>query len=281
MDIRVHRYTLVPRRRLSGVAAPGPRHGALIRAGGGYADIHPWPELGDAPLDEQLAMLARGETTPLTRASLHLLSIDAAARSRGVALFDGLAIPLSHWPGADPPPSFDTVKIKDVSRIPPAVRLRIDFNARLTPAEVLEIAATLPRQRVDFVEDPCPYDPRVWSELRSTTGLRFALDQKVAPRGGYDVAIWKPALQIEPPSADSIVVTSYLDHPVGQFGAAWVAAANAARIDSRCGLMTHVLYEPDAFIEAIRVDGARLLPPRGTGIGFDDLLDSLPWKRLA
>jgi O-succinylbenzoate synthase len=49
----------------------------------------------------------------------------------------------------------------------------------------------------------------------------------------------------------------------------------------RCGLFTHVLYEPNEFIEAIRCDGARLLPPSGTGIGFDGLLERLPWKRLS
>lgn len=281
MEIWFHRYTLVPRRRLSGVAVAGPRHGALIRVGDGFADVHPWPELGDAPLDEQIALLARGETTPLTRASLHLASVDGEARARGVSLFERLTIPLSHWPGADPPPEFDTVKIKDVSQIPPEVRLRIDFNATLSAAAFIEIAATLPRERVDFVEDPCPYDPEVWRSLREKTGLRLAFDQRGEPRGGYDVAIWKPALQTAAPRAESIVVTSYMDHPVGQFGAAWVAAANASRVDPRCGLMTHVLYEPDAFIERIRTDGARLLPPEGTGIGFDDLLASLPWKRLA
>jgi O-succinylbenzoate synthase len=69
-----------------------------------------------------------------------------------------------------------------------------------------------------------------------------------------------------------------MDHPVGQFGAAYVAASHESA--ARCGLMTHVLYEPDAFIDRIERDGARLLPPRGTGIGFDDLLEGLPWKTL-
>jgi o-succinylbenzoate synthase len=73
------RYELIPKRRLSTVAIDGPRHGALIRVDGGFADIHPWPELGDLPLDQQLALLARDETTPLTQASLEFASIDAAA----------------------------------------------------------------------------------------------------------------------------------------------------------------------------------------------------------
>jgi O-succinylbenzoate synthase len=281
MEIWFHRYTLVPKRRLSSVAREGAREGALIRAGNGFADVHPWPELGDASLDEQLMLLALGVTTPITRASLHLASIDGDARARGVSLFEGLTIPLSHWPGADPPPEFDTVKIKDATRIPPDVRLRIDFNATLTADEFLRVAKTLPHDRVDFVEDPCPYDPAVWSELRATSGLRLALDQTAQPAGGFDVAIWKPALQTDAPRADSVVVTSYMDHPIGQFGAAFIAATNARWIDARCGLMTHVLYETNAFIERIRANGARLLAPEGTGVGFDDLLEHLDWKRLA
>ena len=75
-----------------------------------------------------------------------------------------------------------------------------------------------------------------------------------------------------------IVITSYMDHPMGQFGAAYFAALHPA---PRCGLFTHVLYEKNEFSERIVSDGARLLAPEGTGIGFDDLLEHLPWKRLA
>ncbi|MEA2329564.1 MAG: hypothetical protein QOE68_4523, partial [Thermoanaerobaculia bacterium] len=133
------RYELTPKRRLSSVAADGPRRGALIRVNGGYADVHPWPELGDLPLDEQLALLARRETTPLTQCSLEFASIDAAARRDGRSLFDGLTIPPSHWPGPDPPPDFGTVKLKSIDVIPDRVRLRIDFNATLTPSQFVNI----------------------------------------------------------------------------------------------------------------------------------------------
>jgi len=276
MSIWVHRYTLVPRRRLGGVAHEGAREGALIRVGDGFADVHPWPELGDAPLEEQLALLVRGETTTLTRASLQLARIDGEARSKGVSLFEGLTIPESHWPGNDPPEGFDTIKIKGVVPVPEHVRVRIDFNGMLSAEEFVRVAETLPRERIDFVEDPCPYDPAVWRELRVRTGLRLAIDRF---EGEADVVVHKPALRTEWPDHEDVVVTSYMDHPVGQFGAAYVAATH--RVNARCGLMTHVLYEPDAFIERVARDGARLLPPRGTGIGFDDLLDNVRWERLA
>jgi O-succinylbenzoate synthase len=271
-------YGLQPRRALSALAAPGPRRGALIRIGGGFADIHPWPELGDAPLEAQIAALARGQTTPLTRRSLEMAAIDAQARDRGVSLFDGVSIPESHWPGDDPPPEFDTVKLKGIDRIPPNVRLRIDFNCTLRPEEFLMIAEGLPRDRVDFVEDPCPYDPDVWTALREQTGLRLALDRTIAEEG-VDVLVIKPALQDVPRTGKEIVVTSYMDHPVGQLHAALVAARGAT--SARCGLVTHVLFEPNDFSERLRLEGARLVPPGGTGIGFDDLLERLPWKKLA
>jgi O-succinylbenzoate synthase len=274
------KYELNPKRRLSAIAAEGPRCGALIRVDGGYADIHPWPELGDATLDEQLALLARGETTPLTRASLRFAAIDAAARRDDRSLFDGLTIPPSHWPGPDPPAGFDTVKLKSIDRIPEHVRLRIDFNATLTPEEFVRIAATLPRQRIDFIEDPCPYDAVTWTDLRSRTGLRLALDRAgvAGQRNGADVLVIKPAIEEIPPTDSELVVTSYMDHPIGQLCAAFAAAT--AGITATCGLVTHVLYEPDPFIDRMQIDGARLIAPGGTGWGFDDLLEGLPWRTL-
>jgi O-succinylbenzoate synthase len=276
------RYELTPKRRLNAIAADGVRRGALIRVNGGVADVHPWPELGDLPLDDQLALLARGEMTPLTQSSLEFASLDAAARRDGRSLFDGLTIPPSHWPGPDPPASFDTVKLKNIDVIPDRVRLRIDFNATLTAAEFVGIAATLPRERIDFIEDPCPYDAAVWRELREQTGLRLALDRGAGSSqrepDSYDVLIVKPALEEIPCSNDEIVVTSYMDHPIGQLCAAYAAAT--ANIKSTCGLITHVLFENDPFIERMRIEGTRLVPPGGTGWGFDDLLENLPWQKL-
>jgi O-succinylbenzoate synthase len=272
-------YALKPRRSLSALAGARPRHGALIRTEGGFADVHPWPELGDATIDEQLARLARNETTPLTAASLRLAQLDAGARERGVSLFAGVTIPESHWPGDDPPHSFDTAKVKSASHLPDRVRLRIDFNAMLTPAEFEAIAKRLPRDRIDFVEDPCPYDAKTWHALRDHTGLRLALDRTVAEEA-VDVLVVKPAIQEVPKTSQEkeIVVTSYMDHPVGQLGAAFIAAKHAT--SPRCGLVTHVLYDGNEFSEQLAIEGMRLVPPAGSGIGFDDALERLPWRRL-
>ena len=264
-------YALKPRRALSALAGARTRHGALIRTESGFADVHPWPELGDATIDEQLALLARGETTALTRRSLWFAS------EWKPRMFEALTIPRSHWPGSDPPDEFDTAKVKSASRLPDRVRLRIDFNATLTGAEFEAIAKTLPRDRIDFIEDPCPYDAKTWRALRDRTGLRLALDRSFA-EDGVDVVVVKPAIQEVPKTPKEIVVTSYMDHPVGQLGAAYIAAKLAT--SPRCGLVTHVLYDRNEFSERLELDGMRLVPPSGSGIGFDDLLERLPWRRL-
>lgn len=283
MDIFVYRYRLTPRRALSALARPGAREGALLRIGDGFADLHPWPELGDLSLAEQLASLASDRPTLQAQASLSMAQSDAQARREGRSLFDGLEIPESHWPGSYPPPEFDTVKVKGAQAYPEGRRLRVDFNATLAPEEFVRIARELPADRIDFVEDPCPWDPVVWRRLRQDTGLRLALDLAAGPQppvsDAWDVLVYKPATGAALPESErELVVTSYMDHPVGQLFAAWFAARRP--VSRRCGLMTHVLYEPDAFIERMRRDGARLLPAGGTGIGFDDLLDALPWQKL-
>jgi len=279
-DMWISRYTLKPKRALSAIAREGVREGALIRVGDGFADVHPWPELGDEPLDGQLKRLARGETTRLTQQSLRFAEADGAARTRGESLFKDLEIPASHWPGADPPAGFDTVKIKNSADIPPHVRVRIDFNATLRPEEFYAIATGLPRDRIDFVEDPCPYDAATWTRLRERTHIRLALDRGTQT-DGVDVLVVKPAVQSFPDTQLEVVVTSYMDHAMGQMAAAWVAATNAARVSARCGLFTHVLFDRDPFFEQIRANGSRLLAGQGTGFGFDELLEKQPWKKLA
>ena len=83
----------------------------------------------------------------------------------------------------------------------------------------------------------------------------------------------KPAVEDVPQVDLPIIITSYMDHPIGQLHAAYVAATHTPNVT--CGLVTHVLFEPDAFIERMRIDDARLVPP-----DFTDLLEALPWKRL-
>jgi O-succinylbenzoate synthase len=290
----IHHYTLKPRGPLNARAGAAPRPGALLRVDGGFADIHPWPELGDEPLEKQLLRLALGETTPLTARSLAMARLDGEARAAGRSLFDGLEMAPSHWPHAagEVPEGFDTVKVKlgPGARVPDgfdAFKLRLDFNATLTPPQFETFVNTLTRwNAIEFVEDPCPYDATTWSRLREQTVLPLALDRGVAT-GGVDVLVVKPAVQELAPALATgldVVVTSYMDHPVGQLHAAYAAATVAAehpRQVRQAGLLTHLLFQRDAFLEQVALDGNRLAKPSGSGIGFDDLLARLPWKQLS
>ncbi len=289
MPLTCHPYTLTspaPQGRARGPV----RHGALLRvetAGGafGYADVHPWEELGDLPLAEQLSKLSRGEITDLTRASLAFAALDGAARAEGRSLWDGLTVPPSHFllPGAaDAVPEaleaassegFTRFKLK-VGGDPDAEKrlllaladvlaetggkLRLDYNERLTAPEFAarfaRLDALLPV--LDFVEDPCPFDLNTWPELSRQTGAKFAPHT----------------------SARRVVVTTYLDHPLGQLGAAWVAAQLAP--GKTHGLVSHRGYARNAFSDRLGWNGPNLTLPGGTGFGFDDKLAQLDWDPL-
>ena len=83
-------------------------------------------------------------------------------------------------------------------------------------------------------------------------------------------------------NAQRVVLTGYMDHPVGQTFAAWEAARLGLQFPGLvgiCGLQTHHLFEPDAFTEMLGPWSPKFQIPEGNGLGFDDLLDELPWTR--
>ena len=80
-----------------------------------------------------------------------------------------------------------------------------------------------------------------------------------------------------------VVLTSYMDHPLGQTFAAWEAARLELQFPGLvglCGLQTHHLFEPDAFSEMLGPWSPKFQAPEGHGLGFDDLLHAQPWTRL-
>lgn len=300
MKIRYAPYELTPRTKL-GVARAGKRQGALLAVetqnGVGYADLHPWEELGDAPLSRQLELLRQGELTALTRNSVAIAHRDAEARARGKSLFDGLAIPPSHSL-LNEGESFESAyehgfrlfkiklaKASDFKTPPSDVRVRLDFNGRLTPSELREFARQLDPSKIAFIEDPCPWTPEGWEKLP----VRLALDRGAhvaEARNWPEVIVIKPAIgdpQALAKNARSFVVTSYLDHPIGQASAAIFAAEAARDYPSAiepCGLLSHTAYDTTEFSERIRAQGPRMLAPEGTGLGFDDLLAKQDWRAL-
>ncbi|MGB0774611.1 MAG: hypothetical protein ACPG32_03375 [Akkermansiaceae bacterium] len=309
-------YTLRSKAALNARSSRTAHSGALIRVsdgdGVGYGCLHPWVDLGDLPLVDLLGVLRDGGTSPLVRAALACAKVDGEARSRGVSLFDDLTVPQSHATvmmdeaAVDEAVTagFDLIKLKmgrdleaereflitQIGRYP-SVRWRLDFNGeggeqwvRSFPRGVLE--------RVDFIEDPCGHNDPCWRILTEKYGVSAAVDRNVERgQGEASVLVIKPAVNFVQPLLERaytenwrVVITSYMDHPLGQCFAAWragVAAREFPGTVGTCGLMTHGLFEPDEFTKAMASPSPEFHSPAGTGLGFDNLLENLPWKPLS
>ena len=82
-----HEYSLTACGPLNARAAEVCRKGALIKTDeGGYGCIQPWPELGDATLQEELDALRKGRPLPLGLRAAECARTDGEARALGVRL---------------------------------------------------------------------------------------------------------------------------------------------------------------------------------------------------
>lgn len=174
------------------------------------------------------------------------------------------------------------------------LKWRLDWNESGTAEGVLWWLGGLSRavkSRLDFLEDPCPYQAEKWKKLRNEGGIKLAVDREAAPlTAEASFMVVKPAVD-EPwllgeaavGRGQRLVVTSAMDHPVGQAFAAWEAGRLALQFRGSvdlCGLQTHGCFERDAFSECLGLGGPEFQAPEGHGLGFDLLLEKLPWKRL-
>ncbi len=323
MKIWTHPYTLQPRANPAR-AAHAPRRGVLVKiqfddGTTGYGDLHPWPEFGQPALEDHIASLASKKPTPLAAITLRHARADASARHAGVSLFDGLPNIRSHalftnWT-TSPRAAFEqcaeegyeAIKLK-IGRQPEheiealnalvdlPLRWRLDANGAFknTAAVAAFIARLSPtiRAKIEFIEDPCAYDPTTWTEFSERIPL--ALDWKCPPTPppwpGAHILIIKPASQDASSLAAQaiqaemeIVVTHSMDHPLGQAVALW-SAMNLKKIHGNSiragGLQNFGLYQPDEFNMRLPCHGPFTKPPVGVGFGFDDLLAALPWEPL-
>ncbi len=293
--------------------------GALLRVGAGYCCIHPWTEFGDAPIEEQLQLLAQGITTPVTEMALHCAAIDGEAREAGVSLFEGLTIPRSHyswsfsqnttqqlehvlaegWPALKAKGFANygetTRFLESCTKLAgdSDLRFRVDFNGcleYLTFQKFLEFMPLRVYRMLDWIEDPFPYDAPQWERTRSKWGVRLALDKGWRDgTTGFDRVVIKPARRdwrvvAQRHPNQPLVLTSAMDHGLGQMFAAYQAALAAQELGDRidlCGLCTQHLFESDAFFERIQVHGGFMTPDfSGGGLGFGDVLEKLPWRKL-
>lgn len=325
MKIALHAYSLHPTDQLHG-RSPRPRRGALLRVhfddgAQGFADVHPWPEFGHETLAAQIAGLRAGRLTAVTGRSLFHARRDAEARANGTFLFDNLPMLESHALVPDPlrqPVShyadlvaagYRVAKLKCGNDLDaeaelmgrlltiPWLRWRLDFNAAMDSARLLEWILRLDpdrRSRIEFLEDPTPYEAATWEQLSREHDVALALDWSPDPLHddlrGIEVLVIKPACQDAHKLADAvvaagrkIVVTHCRDHPLGRAAALWTASS-LRKLHGEAirpgGLQGRRLYQETAFADRLRETGPWTLPYEGTGFGFDDLLAQLEWEPL-
>lgn len=315
-DIWISPYKLRARGFLNAVSARREFEGVLIRAGQGYACIHPWPELGDPPLGKCLEDLGGRRFWPIVRRAMRCAEYDDAARGREESLFEEMEVPRSHATLAKADAEelqaavsagFDLVKMKagrnlaaevdfmvTMAEAHPALRWRLDFNETLDGAEAESFLAGLSadfKRRIDFIEDICPFSESVWADLWQEHRVPLAVDRESGPhRRAAQYTVIKPAVD-EPfllgeaaaMNGQALVMTSYMDHPLGQAFAAWEAARTELLFPGlvrTCGLQTHHLFEKDGFTDLLGEWKPEFTAPGGTGLGFDEQLAALEWQKL-
>ncbi len=315
-DIWISPYRLKSAGFLNSISARRDFEGALIRVGDGYGCIHPWPELGDPPLEKCLEDLKGRRIWPIVKRALRCAEYDNAARTAEESLFEEMEIPKSHATlisttardvDAAVTAGFDTIKIKagrnvsveakfldEMSVQFPLLKWRVDFNETLDPDAADRFLGGLSAElkpKIDFIEDICPFSEIVWESLWKKHRVPLAVDRESGPhRKAAQCMVIKPAVD-EPyllgeaavTNSQRAVMTSYMDHPLGQAFAAWEAARTELifpGLIGTCGLQTHHLFEKDAFVERLGDWKPGFQVPDGTGLGFDDELAALTWVRL-
>ncbi|WP_374029639.1 hypothetical protein [Bdellovibrio bacteriovorus] len=265
MKISYSPYTLKPTQSLNAASKPAPREGVLLKVewadAVGYADLHPWPELGDLALDEQLSLLRQGKITPQAEQSIWLARRDALLRKDKKNIFDqGERVKnnalLTDFAALKPgyldelkKEGFTTLKVKVgrnlkeeaeiLTHIAAAgFKIRLDFNA-LGSWQIFEkFIGNLPltvKALIEYVEDPFPFEIGAWSEAQKL--VKIALDNQYdkvpwerLQKAPFDVVIIKPAKTDVDKAVERCLkwnlkaaVTSYMDHPVGVAHAVGIA----------------------------------------------------------
>ncbi|AFY00235.1 o-succinylbenzoate synthase MenC [Bdellovibrio bacteriovorus] len=259
-------YTLKPVQSLNAATAATAREGILLKVEWndglyGFADLHPWPELGDLSLEEQLSDLRMGRMTTQIEQSIWLARRDALLRKEKKHVFDGGEkvknnYLLSHFQDLKPGfldglknEGYTTVKVKmgrDLQKeadmlthiAASGMRMRLDFNALGSWQTFEKFMVNLPltvRPLIEYVEDPFPFDFHAWGEARKLAKIALDNQYDKVPWGKiasapFDVIVIKPAkTDVDKAVAQcqkwnlKLAVTSYMDHPVGVVHAVGVA----------------------------------------------------------
>ncbi len=122
--------------------------------------------------------------------------IIAAARQAMVAGYDTAKLKVGYRPVED-----DITLVNTIALELPELILRLDANLGWTSDDVKRFAETLPREAVEWIEDPCRLTMREWSALQNEVGIPFACDEAFTETEileyeglpGFQTLVLKPA----------------------------------------------------------------------------------------
>lgn len=184
--------------------------GALIAIEGdnnlvGYADLHPWPTLGDLNVHTQLQLLKEGRPTKQMQRSLDFARRDLVAKQSltiGVQYLKEIknhhlllekhlttndlkalisinsSSSLLKWKISPETATHTANLLNQICLENSQLKWRLDANSLFSFKEVMQFwksLSPLSRKNIDFIEDPCPYDKSHWTHLENE-GLPLAID---------------------------------------------------------------------------------------------------------
>ncbi|MEM1282357.1 MAG: enolase C-terminal domain-like protein [Chlamydiota bacterium] len=290
----------------------------IFNSGGiGYADCHVWPELGDPSLEEMMGHIRfKRNDHPHFKNMIINAYIDLCSRRDKRLVGYENHIIKNHYlfPSVEnlshqfleklKDEGYSHIKLKvgrDIDREAEKIiksfsscssfKIRLDFNARVNKHEYINFLTSLTKKKlpIEFCEDPFPYDIDEWTQVQKETGIPIAADRyanKIFQEKEFPfIIIIKPAVDNITEIANRIkkqkfVVTSYLDHPIGQVAAAFHAQNLDLRFpkNGMChGLLSHHVYEPTDYSKQLSQKGPYFVFPKGYGFGYGEQLRKESW----
>lgn len=309
MKIFFSKYQIQTRRKINSQVRAGDRDGALLKLElaphvCGYADLFPFPEFGEAGLEEQLESLRTGTPTVLGRRALAYAHLDARARTRQRSLFSGLVLPLSHKRVRDLDEAraalqdgFTRLKIKmgfDLTAetkwleelsatVDEKILLRLDFNGALKLEEFATWWKELNPQtkaQIDFIEDAFRPDLVSRAEiLRAEASAPLAWDwfKPEIPIRRVVVKPLRETFETVGPR-QRVIFTHSMGHRLGQAACLWSAARFYRKYPAQMEIGG---LRPTPIDSEWMCHGPKILAPVGTGFGLDRELREKSWELLA
>lgn len=212
MKLQIHHYHLPWSSRFS-------RHhrgqGALLSVNFdgaiGYADLHPWPSLGDKPLDEQLDLWRNNHSTLQLQRSLEMAQKDAVSRQGKMEKLQYLSqiknhtlflertlsvpmiedrlkskchdgeTPIVKWKISPETSEYAIALLNKAAESLSKLQWRLDANGLFSFDEIAKFwnqLSTEAKKTIQFVEDPCHYEEEHWSRLENL-GMPLAIDFEI------------------------------------------------------------------------------------------------------